>query len=249
MKFDAFGPVMARPLGVRGHQKRSLLVASVTMGRELRVESELERCTALALDVHPGVSQLAPQPFTARLDLEQLFPTKKAALLAYPPIDPEEGLDGQPERLYTPDFAALAGLSQYAVESKHSSRLEGLAEPLSFRRSVLDRLGYRFITVTELDVGHPGLAGNLVHLRDAMNYHGKNDTRAESESLACALSQRSEPFLLQEIRGQVSDLGIYLGLARGVIACDLRQGSLGIKTQVWPAHGDLAHLQLINLEG
>lgn len=42
MRLDQFAREMARPLGLKGHQKRTELVPSITMEHELRVESPLE---------------------------------------------------------------------------------------------------------------------------------------------------------------------------------------------------------------
>lgn len=47
--------LMARPLGKRGQQKVTYLVGSNTNDGDLKVESELEALTALALDIDPRV--------------------------------------------------------------------------------------------------------------------------------------------------------------------------------------------------
>ena len=244
---DFFEGPMARPLGVRGYQKRRFTKASVTMGQELHVESVNEGCTLLALDVDPRVKRIKTQPFTLRLDLEHIFKDKKCALAAYPSIGAKDR-QMELEMVYTPDFLVEAGRDvPLVVECKPSDEIHKIKTAVERRGEVLNKLGYHFMTVSELDIGFDGLLGNLVRMRDAINYQRKNDTRSEMTDLTQLLGERSDLFPLSDIRGQVSDLAINLGLAFGVLACDLRKGALGVKTVVWRAEGDLSHLQLLNL--
>jgi hypothetical protein len=85
-------------------------------------------------------------------------------------------------------------------------------------------------------------------MRDAMQYRSKNETQTLLVGLNKLLANRRDPFPFGEIRGQASDLALYLGLITGLIGCNLRGGHLGVNTMIWQAHGDLAHLQLLNLE-
>lgn len=240
---------MARPLGVRGHQKQSNLSASHA-GGEMFVESANEHTTLLALDLDPRTLKIASQPFTVRLDLQKVYATKQEAVKAEP-RSRIKLVDGQPheERVYTPDFLVeLTRQTPLAVESKSSRNIEDIEGALKRRAHVLNALGYRYLVVRDTDVNHNGLHVNLVNLRDAKKVRKDSDTKPLVDGLKALVSSRHGRFALGEIKGRVSDLSIYLGLVSGVIGCDLRSGHLGVRTELWLADGDLSHLQLLNLE-
>lgn len=241
---------MARPLGVRGHQKPSILVASHKMGGEMFVETPDESTTMLALDIDPRTRSITSQPFTVRLDLEKVFSTRSDAIKAEPRghIQKVDALPVQ-EQIYTPDFLAeLTSPIPLVVESKSALEVGKITDALARRGRVLNSLGYGYLVVSSSEVDHHGLHSNLVHMRDATKYRKHNDTRLLLDGLIKLVSGRRTPFLLGEVKGLVPDVCIYLGLISGVIGCDLRSGHLGVGTKLWQAHGDLAHLQLLNLE-
>jgi len=241
---------MARLLGVRGHQKASVLMASVTMGCALFVEPGLERCALLALDVDPRTTYIASQPFTVRLDIPAIFGDRSTALKADPPLADAYTTAGGLELIYTPDFEVRdRGQVALAIEVKEESALPALAAILERRGFILKRLGYRFLVVTDKDVGQAGLDRNLVCVRDALKSLRTNQAQAQAQlnALLLAIADFQEPFLLGSIRGTVSDDAIQLGLAAGAIGCDLRAGALSGDTIAWPACGDLQHLQLLGL--
>ncbi|WP_213959579.1 hypothetical protein [Variovorax sp. dw_954] len=240
----------ARPLGVRGHQKRSHLVASYKAGGEMFVESVDESTTMLAIDVDPRAVSIVPQAFTVRLDLEKIFATKAEALRAEPRARPER-LNGEPplERVYTPDFLVeRTHPVPLVVEAKSAIEVKRIGEALARRGRVLNNLGFHYLVVPSTEIEHRGLHANLVHMRDAMKYRRDNDIQPVLDGLIKQVANRQGQFLLGELTGVVSDTAIYLGLISGVIACDLRSGNLGVNTLLWPAHGDLNHLQLLQLE-
>ena len=242
---------MARPLGVRGHQKRSFLVACSKANGEIFVESLDEATTMLALDIDPRVRSITPQPFTVRLDLEESFSTRSEAIRATPAPQRVVAVNGQPslELIYTPDFVVeLATPVRLVVESKSTREIENIGDALARRGRILNSLGFRYLVVPSTELDHRGLHANLSLLRDTTKYQRENDTVSMRSELHDLLSSRSGPFLLGEIRGHVHDLGIYLGLISGAIACDLRSGRLGVDTRLWLSHGDLGHLQLLALE-
>lgn len=241
---------MARPLGVRGHQKRSFLVASHKADREMFVENGNEHTTMLALDVDPRTRDIVPQPFTVRLDLQKLYPTRSEALKAEP-----KGrlklVSGEPreERVYTPDFlVTLADPTPLVVEAKSSTEIAKISEELARRGLVLNNLGYRYLVVSSTELEHTGLHRNLAHMRDAMKFRTMNDTQSLMQGFAQLIADRHDPFLYGEIRNQTSDLALYLGLISGMVGCDLRGGHFSVNSQIWQAHGDLTHLQLLKLE-
>lgn len=250
MSFMRTSKDMARPLGVRGHQKRSNLVASYKMNGAMFVESANESTTMLALDIDPRTRSIISQPFTVRLDLERVFATKEEASRAEPRQRIKKGTDGSvdQERIYTPDFlVALTDPVPLVIESKSTLEVERIPHLLARRERILNNLGYRYLVVTCAELEHRGFHSNLVHMRDTMKYRKLNDTSAVLNRLTDLVSHRRSPFLLGEIKGIVSDVAIYLGLISGAIACDLRSGNLGVNTLIWQAHGDLAHLQLLEL--
>lgn len=241
---------MARPLGVRGHQKRSHLVASYKAGGEMFVASFDESTALLALEVDPRVVSITSQPFTLRLDLEKIFSTKSEAIKAMPRTRLQR-VDGEPvlERIYTPDFrVGLTSPVPLVVESKSALEVEKIGGTLVRRGQVLNSLGFHYLVVPSTEVDHCGLHANLVHLRDAMKYRRDNDVGALLDDLTKRVAERQGQFLLGELKGAISDVSIYLGLISGVIACDMRSGNFSVNTVLWQAYGDLAHLQLLQLE-
>lgn len=172
MKKDS---TMARPLGVRGHQRPSYLVASHKENGEMFVENGHESTTRLALDVDPRTRGIVSQPFTVRLDLQQAFPTRSEALKA----EPRERMklvsgEAREERVYTPDFlVTLTHPTPLVVESKSSTEIEKISAALARRERVLNNLGYRYLVVSSTELEHQGLHSNLVHMRDAMQFRSK----------------------------------------------------------------------------
>lgn len=241
---------MARPLGVRGHQKKSFLVASYKANREMFVESGHEHTTMLALDVDPRTCGIVSQPFTVRLDLQKAYQTKSEALKAEPKVRIKlVGAEVREEKVYTPDFlVTLTHPTPLIVEAKSSTEIATISEELARRGLVLNNLGYRYLVVSSTELEHTGLHRNLAHMRDAMKFRTMNDTKSLLQELAKLIADRHAPFLFGEIRSQTSDLALYLGLISGMVGCDLKGGHLSVNTQIWKAHGDLAHLQLLKLE-
>lgn len=185
----------------------------------------------------------------ARLDIPAVFADKTSALKANPPLSAAYAAAGGLELIYTPDFEVKdAGQVPLVVEVKQEAERDVLAEVLVRRGLILKRLGYRFLVVTDADVGHRGLDRNLVFARDALKYIRDGKSRAQLEELQGAIAGLHEPFRLGLIWGPVSDVAIHVGLASGALACDLRAGALSRDTVVWVAHGDLQHLQLLDLE-
>ncbi|KQR60936.1 hypothetical protein ASF94_17225 [Acidovorax sp. Leaf160] len=213
------------------------------------VETADESTTMLAIDIDPRAVSISPQPFTVRLDLEKIFATKAEALKATPRARPER-IDGEPplERIYTPDF--LVGRTNpvpLVVEAKSAAEVARIGEALARRGRVLNNLGFHYLVVPSTEIEHRGLHANLVHMRDAMKYRRDNDERPFLDDLIKQVDGQDGKFLLGDIKGAVSDLCIYLGLVSGVIACDLRSGNFNVNTVLWQAHGDLSHLQLLQL--
>ena len=241
---------MARPLGVRGHQRPSYLVASHKENGAMFVENGHESTTMLALDVDPRTRGIVSQPFTVRLDLQKVYPTRSEALKAKP-SRLIKALSGEPteERVYTPDFlVTLVHPTPLVVESKSSVEIAKISAALARRERVLNHLGYRYLVVSSTELEHKGLHSNLAYMRDAMKFRSKNQTQALMDELTELVKGRHAPFPFGDIRDQTSDLALYLGLVSGVIGCDLRSGYFSVNTTIWQANGDLAHLKLLNLE-
>lgn len=241
---------MARPLGVRGHQKRSHLIGGQKVGGAAFVETTGEVVTLLCLEVDPRVKSVATQPFTLRLDIEQVFTTRSEAVRAEPrqrpaPVNGEVPL----ERIYTPDFAAeLVSGEPWVIESKSTQEVSRAAAELLRRSGVLHRLGFHFLVVPSEDLQFRGLHANLVHLRDAMRLQQQGRAGALMGQVDEVVAEQPEEFSLAAIKTALPPTAIYLGIANGLIACDLKSGNLGVTTKLWKAYGDLSHLQLLKLE-
>lgn len=245
----------ARPLGVRGHQRKSRLIAANKSDGAMFVESRHEHTTALALDIDPRTKHISPQPFTLRLDLERLFETKKEAVKATPRISKKRlNVDSTQkiEHIYTPDFLVeLTSPTPLVVECKTGSQIKSLQMELARRGQILSNLGYRYQVVSTDQLEYKGLHVNLANLRDAIHYPDTEVKQGYCGALEMMIFRRNGPFLISDLYKvipELPDLALYLGLAYGVIACDLRSGHISNNTTIWKAHGDLAHLQLLNLE-
>lgn len=237
-------PKLARELGRRGHQRPSLLMPCSTTGRVLRVESRLERLIALALDVDPRVTSIAAQPFTIRLDTAQVYETQELARasIADLPSDHRTGL------IYTPDFwVELVGGVHVIVECKPKDKTQQLGADLERIRSVLKRMGLRFLVITEEHVGYPSLEGNLIRIRDANN---RFRMRAGSFDFSWieTLTETAEQISLGEVLDVSDHETMLAAIATGVIAVDLRAGPLSKWTPATRSYGDLSHLQILDLE-
>lgn len=241
---------MARRLGVRGHQKRSHLVAGQKVGGAVFVETEDEVTTMLCLEVDPRGRTATPQPFTVRLDLEQVFATRSEAVQAVPRQRLQAvGGDTPPERIYTPDFLAeLVTGEPWVIESKSTTAVSKTTVALQRRSDVLNRCGFHFLVVPGEELQSRGLHANLVHLRDAMRLQQHGGASELLQQLEAVVGAQSEAFSLGAIKGSLPAAAIYLGIVNGLIACDLKSGNLGVATKLWKAHGDLSHLQLLKLE-
>ncbi|MEY8688724.1 MAG: Tn7 transposase TnsA N-terminal domain-containing protein [Leptothrix sp. (in: b-proteobacteria)] len=241
---------MARPLGVRGHQREAHTVGSVTMGRDLHLETAAEALIALALDIDPRVVSIRPQPFTVRLDLMQVFATRTEAMAAKPAVARRSQRASEDEvHVYTPDF--LVGSDQpigLVIESKPRAELDRIQTEIAQIRQALCDLGYRFVCVTEEPLASSGMHSNLVSMRDAIHGLARADARQRLQALQDAVSLKAEPMPLSHLRTHLPDDILLMGIACGVLGCDLRQGILKSSTLVWPAHGDLTHRQLLDLE-
>jgi hypothetical protein len=241
---------MARPLGVRGHQKRSHLVAGQKLGGAVFVETQDEIVTLLCLEVDPRVKSAAPQPFTVRLDIEQVFATRSEAVQAAPRQRPQAVTgDTPPEQIYTPDFLAeLVTGEPWVIESKSTAAVSKTTAALQRRSDVLNRLGFHFLVIPGEELQARGLHANLVHLRDAMRLQQQGGAGELLRQLETVVAAQPEVFDLGAIKAALPATAIYLGIVNGLIACDLKSGNLGTPTKLWRAHGDLSHLQLLKLE-
>jgi hypothetical protein len=248
MRLDHFAREMARPLGLRGHQRRTELVASITMGYELRVESPYEASTAVALDIDPRVVKLRSQPFTIRLDLLRVFPTREAALAADPPVPPRaERSDPDDVYVYTPDLEATGSSgAEVAVECKSEDAFRSVEGKVNQWRTALQALGYPLLCITHEQVSRPGLNYNLVCIRDATRALGRDGAQA-LDPLLRLVEGCQGPLTFGALQPQVPDHVIQLGIAAGVLGCDLKAGVIGPHTELWPAHGDLSHLCILDL--
>ena len=185
-----------------------------------------------------------------RLDLEQVFDTKEEARKAHPCV--KAGSRGlmDLECVYTPDFLVeLVSPVPLIVESKSDDEIQKRQADMERRKKILSTLGYRFLLVPNSEFNAKGFHQNMVDIRDALNSLKKHDCRLRLESLDRLIEPRSEPFELGEIWDEVQPISeIHLAVASGRLAYDLRGGKLSRFTTLWPANGELTHLQILKLE-
>lgn len=241
---------MARPLGRRGQKKKAHLYGSVTMGRELYLESHLEKQTARALDTDPRVRAFYPQPLCITLDDSAVYATQGSAFASLPPV-PLRYLSRATDAhlLYTPDFLVeLKSASSLLVEVKEEDELVHLGEEMEQKTRAAKAAGYRLIVVTEKHVGQPGLESNLATLRDATKALRTQGAIPELRRLEEAVARSDGAFTWQQLARDFPAHILQMGIAGGVLACELRRGMVGRDTHLWPAYGDLSHLQLLHLD-
>ncbi len=241
---------MARPLGARGDQKRSHLVGSHKMRDALNVETRDEGPTAIAIDIDPRVVALYAQPLSFRLDLQQVFETKKEARQAHPCVKAgSKGPQGL-ECVYTPDFLVeLTNPVPLIVESKSDKEIEKRQADMERRKKVLSKLGYRFLVIPNSTFDPKGFHQNLVDTRDALRSLANRDCSVVIEIAGKVVNRFSAPFALGEVWSEIQPISdIHIAVAGGLVGYDLRAGKLSRDTKMWPAHGELAHLQILPLE-
>ncbi|MDM0046799.1 hypothetical protein QTH91_20070 [Variovorax dokdonensis] len=240
---------MARPLGKKGHHKGSFLRASVKMGHELYLESKLESIVALALDVDPGVRAFFAQPFCINLLTQDVYPSKRAAVASLRLQGLRSELrDEESELLYTPDLLVeFCCPPKLLIEVKGAAQLDRFQAQMKTRIAAAQSAGYRMIVVTDEHVGHKGLEANLVAIRDATYALRKQGSSTQMQQLQDAAEYIGGRFELQQLRSRFTDGVLLMGIASGVLGCDVRAGKFARNSQGWPAHGDLSHLQVLNL--
>ena len=240
---------MARPLGVRGYNKRSYDVGTHKMNDAIRVETSNESPTSIALDIDPRTVALYAQPLTFRLDLQRVFDTKSEALRAEPRVKPGSVSESGLECCYTPDFLVHLGEPvDLIVESKDDKEIEKLTAALERRKQILSSLGYRYLVVANSEFAAIGLHQNMVDVRDALRRLSTRDCKVQLAAMEEVVARFSDSFALGQIWNLVQPLSdIHKAVATGLIAYDLRSGKLTRDTVVWPAYGDLTHLQLLPL--
>lgn len=232
----------ARPLGQRGIQRQAFHLPCVTNGTALRVESRLERLVALALDIDPRVVGISAQPMTIRLDTGEVYPTQKAARASF-----FAGTQGQ--RFYTPDFLVqFANLGNLLIECKPSKMAAHMVQQLSECQLSLAAVGLSLRVITDEAVDFPGLEGNLVRIRDAIKGVKQYGWTVDADRFEQFFSGGNETTTLGALLMKFSEVDILVAIATGVLAADLRAGSLGRATAAKFGHGDLTHLQLLDLE-
>ena len=105
--------------------------------------------------------------------------------------------------------------------------------------------GYRLIVVTEKHVGQPGLESNLATLRDATKALRTQGLTAELRKLEEAVAGHDGAFTWLQLARDFPAHVLQMGIAGGVLGCELRRGMVGRDTHLWPAYGDLSHLRRV----
>ena len=96
-------------------------------------------------------------------------------------------------------------------------------------------------TITKhTQTGQSCLRTNTTYVQDAQRFHTRQPAAShiEMNALQQVTTAYSGEFRLVDIREQVSDKGIRIGLANGVLALGLRQRSLNNESVLWNVFGD-----------
>lgn len=214
-----------------------------TASGDFAVEGEPEQVVADVLTLDPGVRRFLGQPFTVDLIDRRILRTPEQRAEAR-----QRHRDIPGPRFYTPDFVAdCFDKPQIAIEVK-AEGYEGNAEyerKLADAQALLEASGYRFLRVViPSNPWHP-LRINLGLLTLATLRTDLWPSPDQTRALVAACGEEGRPL------GQVCKaLGFSACLApswfvRGVFTADLLRCSINFDLQVYPAHGDLSHLALL----
>jgi hypothetical protein len=219
--------------------RRALIVKSVkSIGGEVRVESALERDVAVMLDVDPRVVEISAQPFTLELNTNELLLSRQHYRVR-PGIKP---------RFYTPDFLCrLDDGALVAVDAKHSTFIPEFEIKKINVEAALRHHGIGFKVIPDTEVSSTvmeAMAG--LHLLRA-DYLKPLRAVAEDELgelLDICSAWAADELMMQLTSGRIA---IYAGLLAGMLTTDLATPLFYSNGTVRAAHGDLSHLQILEV--
>ena len=224
--------------------KKLLQTYSVKAGGTFAVESDAEMSIAHVLDIDPSVVSFKPQPFTVDLDKNRIVTDRaernqlicRSRSLGF-------GL------IYTPDFQAETRSANcyIALEVKHCDYPPDAAQlfKLEQARAVMESHGIAFQLIT---VGHANTTpfientGLLRRCRDYKHLIPSADVLDEIQ----AFCQRSGTTVRDVVKQ--FDLSLHQMLCLiffGVLGFDLIAAPLRMESEIFPAYGDLSHLEIL----
>ena len=237
---DIESPHVARDVARRVKRgRRALVVKSMKCpGGDLRVESSLERDVATLLDLDPRVVELTSQPFSIEIE-SCLILTSRDHYVRKPGIKP---------RFYTPDFLCRLGDgSKLAIDAKHSSFIAGFEPKQAEIVSGLWQHGIRFLLIPEtlLFPEQMRIAASLHLLRAKY----QQPLRDQADNELRVLLEKQSSWLTSDLSSLLTSgqVGILAGLLSGSLKADLSSAVFASHSRVDSAHGDLSHLQLLEL--
>lgn len=218
----------SRPLYTSRTRKGPFLTPSSKADGLQACESSLESLFVAAATFDDRVVTIRTQPCVVDVETALVAPTRDelCGLLAqhgHPPlprcwfVDAELTLNAMPTRAF--------------VEVKPQAQIAAYEERLRQRAAACDRLGVRFLLVTDADLAKP-LAENLVVLRRYARH-------PVSPALAARLTRLAShgPLSIAELMAATdsSPADVYALIARGEFRVDLHIERLGQATTVWLA--------------
>lgn len=230
----------ARDVSRRTHRGRRALVlkSEKCAGGDLRVETALERDIALMLDIDPRVKELSAQPFTLELQSNTLLPSRKDNQLR----------PGSAPRFYTPDFLCqLHDGRRVAIDAKHSRFIEQFDIKRDEIENCLRQHGIAFMVIPETAVS-PSVMQAVSHLH-LLRAGYLASYRAVAEEELSATLDACPSWLAVELSSRLASgrVGVLVGLLAGLLTADFSTPLFSPSSEVHAAHGDLSHLQLLEV--
>lgn len=236
-----------RILGKTGGRP-ALLYRCAKSSRMCPAESPDEKGVGQAAGIDPRIRAISPQPLTIDLATGWILHTQDEV------FDHRESREKSEARLreYTPDFRFdLLDGRRIIVEVKNR-RYPGSADywaKVEKAKLILEANGFRF-QVIYIDYEASSALMHNVEILNALTTNSKS-----------TITQSQIQVIEDDIGDAISSLGHVAKLAgmtireapllvlHGVVSADISTGYLGSFTPVRLAHGDLAHLAVLNIDG
>lgn len=236
-----------RILGKTGGRP-ALLYRCAKSSRMCPAESPDEKSVGQAAGIDPRIRAISPQPLTVDLVTGWILHTQDEVISHR---DTREKSEAR-LREYTPDFRFDLLDGRHIIVEVKNRRYPGSPaywEKVEKAKLILEANGYRF-QVINIDYEASAPLMHNVEILNALitNFKGK-------------ITQSQVAAIEADVGDSISSLGHVAELAgmtireapmlvlHGVVSADISAEYLGSRTPVRLAHGDLAHLAVLNIEG
>lgn len=224
MKPDPRAPTPARRLLTRGKIQKATFLSGRKVTGVVATEVGLEAIAAKGAELDPRVRSWRPQPFTIDLDSGETAGTKTAL------IERHRGTGYRPKP-YTPDHLFTMTCGEHVViECKHTCWIEENVRKVDEILTVLPRLGFRIVLLTQLDLWGP-YEHNVQLLAPYLRYHV-----ADLDRLIrfCQVPRHFQE-ILESLCVPKRDL--LTAIAQGHLSCNLRLQRIMPETLVQVPYG------------